>query len=193
MCTTRSPAECLSPPSEAPAWREWASALDSKFRNHRFYLITSDQTPLTFFIGKSSVSGVFHPASRDGQRTAESRTKSRTQPVFDERTPTRGRAQASISKIACWKFVRSHNLTLLVENFETATIYSTVPSCIANCSRFVFVPERAVREAFALKIPSVMRLARSDFVLIHVQRGVSLADKILQYQEGFPLASVERM
>ena len=60
------------------------------------------------------------------------------------------------------------NLILFVENFDTATIYWTVPSCIANCCRFVFVPERAVREAFALKIPSVMRLARSNFVLIHL-------------------------
>jgi hypothetical protein len=96
---------------------------------------------------------------------------------------------ASISKIACREFVRSHNLISLVENFDAATIYSTVPFCIVNRIRFVFVPERAVREAFALKIPSVMRLAWPDFVLIHVQRGLSLADKILQYQEGFPIAS----
>jgi hypothetical protein len=88
-----------------------------------------------------------------------------------------------MSKIACREFVSSHNLISFVENFGAATIHSTVPSCIANCSRFVFVPERAVREPFALKIPSVMRLAWSDFVLIHLQ-GVSLADKILQHQEG---------
>ena len=98
----------------------------------------------------------------------------------------------SISKIACREFVRSHNLTLLVENFDTATIYSTVPSCIINRIRFVLGPERAVREPFALKIPSVMRLAWSDFVLIHLSCGVSLADKTLQYQEGFPLASEVR-
>ena len=35
-----------------------------------------------------------------------------------------------------------------------------------------------------------MRLAWPDFVLIHLSCGVSLADKTLQYQEGFPLASV---
>jgi hypothetical protein len=54
---------------------ELADALDSKFRNHRFYLIASDQTRFAFFIGKSSVSRVFQSPSRDGQKTAESRTK----------------------------------------------------------------------------------------------------------------------
>ena len=171
---------------------ELADALDSKFRNHRFHLITSDQTSLTFFIGKSSVSRVFRPASRDGQRTAESRTKSRTQPVFDERTATRGRAQASISKIACREFVRSHNSILFIENFDAATIHSTVPSCIVNCSRFVFVPERAVRKPFPFKSPSVARLAWSDLVLIHFRGGVSLADEILPHQERSALASVSR-
>src|SRR6266851_857559 len=70
-----------------PGVAELADALDSKFRNQRFHLINSHQTPLAFFIGKSSISRVFHSASRDGQRIAESRTKSRTQPVLDERTP----------------------------------------------------------------------------------------------------------
>jgi len=78
---------------------ELADALDSKFRNHRFYLIASDQMPLAFFIGKSSVSRVFRPASRDGQRTAESRTKSRTQPVFEEWTHARARPKEEIAII----------------------------------------------------------------------------------------------
>jgi hypothetical protein len=31
-----------------------ADALDSKFRNRRFYLITFRQKPITFFVGKMS-------------------------------------------------------------------------------------------------------------------------------------------
>ena len=34
---------------------ELADALDSKFRNHRFYLVTCGETPFTIFIGKSSL------------------------------------------------------------------------------------------------------------------------------------------
>jgi hypothetical protein len=104
---------------------------------------------------------------------------------FSEKTPF-----SSISKIACRECVRSHNLILFVENFDAASVHPTVPFGVADCRGLTLVPEQAVREAFTLKIPSVMRLARSDFVLIHLQCGVSLADKTLQYQEGFPLASV---
>lgn len=74
---------------------------------------------------------------------------------------------ASISKIICRELVHSHDSTVFVENLDAATVHSTGPSCIANCSRFVFVPQRAMREPFAFKIPSIMCLARSDFVLIH--------------------------
>jgi hypothetical protein len=73
---------------------ELADALDSKFRNHRFYLINSDQTPLAFFIGKSSVSRVFHSASRDGQRTAESRTKVEHNPFLRNRARGRNSQRA---------------------------------------------------------------------------------------------------
>jgi hypothetical protein len=47
-----------------------------------------------------------------------------------------------------------------------------------------------VRKAFTFKIPSVMRLAWSHFVLIHLPCGYTLTDEALQHQEGFSLASV---
>jgi hypothetical protein len=98
----------------------------------------------------------------------------------------------SISKIARKELLGSDKVVLFVENFDAASVHPTVPFGVADCRGLTLVPERAVREAFTLKIPSVMRFAWADFVLIHAASAASLADEILQHQEGFPILSVRR-
>jgi len=60
---------------EVPAVVELADALDSKFRNHQFYLINRGQMPIANFIGKSGVCQLMVVINEGSLATPESRTK----------------------------------------------------------------------------------------------------------------------